>query len=269
MAPSPPLSSSSSAFILAAMSSAFSLSASNPLVPPLAVSRSFSWRKGASIVVGAAPPPPPTGITSEFAPRSIRHLCLLSMSSPSSTSMFLSPSPCSLSMTVSVHGRRAPPIPNSTQCIRPKILPVPTPTATPSKRSSTRWSRPRRSAHSLLMIVDCAPLSTKTCSGLPLISTAMYSMRTRPMDSGYSSIIRSYWAWTFDSLIFSPKCLLASASMGSASSRRRISSSRLRSPWRWRKLLVKPLICSARQISAIAATSPLHSASLRPMMGLW
>mmetsp|Transcript_27820 Transcript_27820/g.81645 ORF Transcript_27820/g.81645 Transcript_27820/m.81645 type:complete len:211 (+) Transcript_27820:392-1024(+) len=167
------------------------LSASNPFVPPLFSSKSFSCKNLATISSSFPPTAPPPN-TRQFLLRSIRHRCLLSISNPNKKSIFLSPNPFSESMTVMVQGKYRSRTRSGAIWTRPKILPVPTPTATPSNLESNKWSRPHRSAHALDMMVLCAPLSTNACILCPFTSASMYSINTRPMLSGYSSIMRRY-----------------------------------------------------------------------------
>lgn len=57
--------------------------------------------------------------------------------------------------------------------MRPKILDVPTPLATPAKRVSMSRVRLQRAAQAADMMVDCAPESTKALIGCPFTSASM------------------------------------------------------------------------------------------------
>ena len=74
------------------------------------------------------------------------------------------------SSTVKVTGKKDPPSLSCARWMRPRIFPEPTPLAMPCQRSSMSRAMPQRSAYSWLMMVICAPESTKAFMAVPLIS---------------------------------------------------------------------------------------------------
>ncbi|KAK3398685.1 hypothetical protein B0T20DRAFT_320802, partial [Sordaria brevicollis] len=94
------------------------------------------------------------------------------ISRPRSISTFLP------SMTVKLHGRKRLPILIGAVCTRPMILANPTPLAMPPYRLSTRRMIPHASAMSGLIIVACAPESTRALTFAPFTSTSKYNMCT-------------------------------------------------------------------------------------------
>ena len=86
------------------------------------------------------------------------------------------------------------------------IFCVPTPLANPAQRWSTRCITLHRVAHATLMKVICAPESTKALMGEWLARQSMYSMVTRPNDSGLCSIAVSMFCSTLSLRMLSAIC---------------------------------------------------------------
>lgn len=91
------------------------------------------------------------------------------------------------SITVKAHVMNFFSIWMSAAWIRPMILQVPTPWATPACLLSTNLMSPHLSARLCDMMVDWAPESTKAWMGTLLIEALMYNMLMCPNTSGMYS----------------------------------------------------------------------------------
>lgn len=118
--------------------------AASPLRPSIFFGMSFSARKGTRELP----------MHRQLFCRSMLAWCLRSMSSPRSMSY----SPPTASITVKETSKTSVPSVSKARWMRPWILAVPTPCAMPSKRESSSRKMLQRSAHSLEIIVACAPL---------------------------------------------------------------------------------------------------------------
>ena len=114
-------------------------------------------------------------------------------------------------------------------CTRPRIFPVPTPTALPANRVSMSLRSPHFSAVVFPMIDICAPESMKAGCLTPFTVISTYSIDTVAKASGLCSIAFSKFSSMFFCRMISSSFCCTSMFIGSSAARRmKRSSSSLR-----------------------------------------